>query len=185
MLPLGRKNSRKCSECDITCHANCAHLVPDFCGMSMETANQLLRDWRDINRARGGKATAVSKQTAPTHAPQQYQHSPVSSVDMSQNMQQLKLVGTETPDYFGHQNLALEGRPPDPRFQQAPQTYSPPPSTPSRPPTGTRISPGYDQQQLPPSVRPSYEPPPPGALDPFAKLQHQVIGFYWLNFSGS
>src|ERR1700761_9104111 len=47
MLPFGRKNARRCTECDITCHANCAHLVPDFCGMSMETANQLLRDWRD------------------------------------------------------------------------------------------------------------------------------------------
>ncbi|CAD7064648.1 unnamed protein product [Tilletia caries] len=42
ILPLGRKNARKCSECDITCHTDCAHLVPDFCGMSMEMANQLI-----------------------------------------------------------------------------------------------------------------------------------------------
>ncbi len=51
MLPLGRKNARKCSECELTCHANCAHLVPDFCGMSMETANTLLSDWRAIKKA--------------------------------------------------------------------------------------------------------------------------------------
>ncbi|CCM01893.1 uncharacterized protein FIBRA_03964 [Fibroporia radiculosa] len=66
MLPLGRKNARRCTECDITCHANCAHLVPDFCGMSMETANQLLRDWRDINKARGGK-TLVQPRRATQH----------------------------------------------------------------------------------------------------------------------
>ena len=29
-------------ECGITCHAQCTHLVPDFCGMSMEAANQIL-----------------------------------------------------------------------------------------------------------------------------------------------
>ncbi|KAF8333500.1 uncharacterized protein EI90DRAFT_3145192 [Cantharellus anzutake] len=48
MLPLGRKDAKKCSECDITCHASCAHLVPDFCGMSMETANILLSQIHDI-----------------------------------------------------------------------------------------------------------------------------------------
>src|ERR1700722_10024245 len=66
MLPLGRKNARKCTECDITCHANCAHLVPDFCGMSMETANELLRNWRDINKARGGKAGSTGRLTSRT-----------------------------------------------------------------------------------------------------------------------
>ncbi|PGH27006.1 AGC/PKC protein kinase [Polytolypa hystricis UAMH7299] len=42
LLPFGRKNAKKCSECSLTCHAHCAHLVPDFCGMSMEVANQIL-----------------------------------------------------------------------------------------------------------------------------------------------
>ncbi|KAK2766961.1 Serine/threonine kinase [Arachnomyces sp. PD_36] len=42
LLPFGRKNAKKCSECALTCHAGCAHLVPDFCGMSMEVANQIL-----------------------------------------------------------------------------------------------------------------------------------------------
>ena len=44
MLPLGRKQSRKCSECRLTCHANCVHFVPDFCGMSMESANAVLAE---------------------------------------------------------------------------------------------------------------------------------------------
>ncbi|KAK2790462.1 Serine/threonine kinase [Emmonsiellopsis sp. PD_33] len=30
------------AKCSLTCHAQCAHLVPDFCGMSMEVANQIL-----------------------------------------------------------------------------------------------------------------------------------------------
>jgi len=51
-MPLGRKDARKCSECDVTCHADCVHLVPDLCGMSMETANKLLDDWRQFNRNR-------------------------------------------------------------------------------------------------------------------------------------
>ncbi|CAO1614643.1 unnamed protein product [Jaminaea pallidilutea] len=68
ILPLGRKNAKKCSECDITCHSDCAHLVPDFCGMSMEMANQLLSDIESINRV---KQTA--KQQA-QQAQQQQQH---------------------------------------------------------------------------------------------------------------
>jgi classical protein kinase C len=63
ILPLGRKSARKCSECDLTCHADCAHLVPDLCGMSMEMANQLLTDMEAINRvkssARNQAANAV------------------------------------------------------------------------------------------------------------------------------
>ncbi|KNZ81280.1 Protein kinase C-like [Termitomyces sp. J132] len=76
MLPLGRKNARKCSECGVTCHANCAHLVPDFCGMSMETANELLRNWRDINRLRADKPAAgrlpgLQQPFSPSQQPQQ------------------------------------------------------------------------------------------------------------------
>ncbi len=42
LLPLGRKNAKKCSECGLTCHSSCQHLVPDFCGMSMIVANEIL-----------------------------------------------------------------------------------------------------------------------------------------------
>ncbi|CAG8695674.1 27495_t:CDS:2, partial [Racocetra persica] len=38
ILPIGKKGARKCTDCGITCHAKCAHLVPDFCGMSMKRA---------------------------------------------------------------------------------------------------------------------------------------------------
>lgn len=42
ILPWGRKNVRKCTECGVMCHTQCTHLVPDFCGMSMEMANSIL-----------------------------------------------------------------------------------------------------------------------------------------------
>ncbi|KKA28895.1 hypothetical protein TD95_004151 [Thielaviopsis punctulata] len=43
ILPFGsKKNSRRCAECGLYAHAGCQHLVPDFCGMSMAVANQIL-----------------------------------------------------------------------------------------------------------------------------------------------
>ena len=42
LMPIGRKNAKKCNECGLTCHASCQHLVPDFCGMSMIVANEIL-----------------------------------------------------------------------------------------------------------------------------------------------
>ena len=60
ILPWGRKNVRKCTECGVMCHAHCAHLVPDFCGMSMETANKILNTI---------KTTKVSSDKLSTVAP--------------------------------------------------------------------------------------------------------------------
>jgi hypothetical protein len=42
ILPFGKKNCRKCTECNLTAHSHCVHLVPDFCGMSMSVANVIL-----------------------------------------------------------------------------------------------------------------------------------------------
>ncbi len=40
-------------ECGLACHAQCAHLVPDFCGMSMEVANHILDVARQARMAQG------------------------------------------------------------------------------------------------------------------------------------
>ncbi|EPY54237.1 AGC/PKC protein kinase Pck2 [Schizosaccharomyces cryophilus OY26] len=53
ILPFGRKNARKCTECGITAHAQCVHLVPDFCGMSMEMANRVLSEIRTTKQKAG------------------------------------------------------------------------------------------------------------------------------------
>jgi hypothetical protein len=172
MLPLGRKNARKCSECDITCHANCAHLVPDFCGMSMETANQLLRDWRDINRARGGKAAAaVPRPMALTPTPQtQTQVPPPAEVPLSDSLDRMQLTGGEVApvpgmivDAFGRRTPTQDGV--DPRYYQ----QQPPSSVPPRPPPGARIPvpPAYPNEQLLPP------PPPPPSQTPMAYEQDE------------
>ncbi|KAL5116543.1 Serine/threonine kinase [Pleosporales sp. CAS-2024a] len=62
ILPLGRKQTKKCTECGLTCHAHCIHFVPDFCGMSMEAANQILGE---IKRTRLAGRT-LRPQPAPT-----------------------------------------------------------------------------------------------------------------------
>lgn len=62
ILPFGKKNCRKCAECGLTCHAQCVHLVPDFCGMSMAVANQILEGIR-VQKQRQAKATSMSERT--------------------------------------------------------------------------------------------------------------------------
>ena len=78
MLPIGRKQSRKCSECKLTCHAGCMHLVPDFCGMSMEKANEILAEIVKAKTAGGGRGRMLDNSsklrppssTTPTPRPQ-------------------------------------------------------------------------------------------------------------------
>ncbi|KAK4234460.1 hypothetical protein C8A03DRAFT_37775 [Achaetomium macrosporum] len=63
MLPIGKKNSRRCVECGLTAHAQCVHLVPDFCGMSMAVANQILEGIRSTKKTRQEKASSMSERT--------------------------------------------------------------------------------------------------------------------------
>lgn len=62
VLPFGKKNCKKCSECSLTAHAQCVHLVPDFCGMSMAVANQILEGMR-TQKQRAQKGTSMSDRT--------------------------------------------------------------------------------------------------------------------------
>lgn len=104
ILPWGKKNVRKCSECGLMCHAQCTHLVPDFCGMSMEMANKIL---------------TTIKSTKPTKAlPRQ----PVSVEDYPPLPSLPPKLMTDQPnsaqplpvrDHFAPQNL-------DPKFGQHP-----------------------------------------------------------------
>ncbi|KAG1538088.1 hypothetical protein G6F51_009985 [Rhizopus arrhizus] len=59
MLPLGSRGAKKCSECDITAHTRCERRVPDFCGLSMEMANQMLAEIK----------AAAKRQKAPESKP--------------------------------------------------------------------------------------------------------------------
>ncbi|KAF7297790.1 Protein kinase C [Mycena kentingensis (nom. inval.)] len=162
MLPFGRKNSRKCSECNITCHANCAHLVPDFCGMSMETANRILRGLRDIRHTQSQNAprkqpSIVDSPTAAmgnmriggletTPLPPDYRTPPPSGPAYGPG----PTSTPEAPHYYQH---GLPGQAPP-----MPQPYGPGPPG-GRPASAGRppVPPGYDQPQ---QARPT-----PGAYD--------------------
>ncbi|KAF2667348.1 hypothetical protein BT63DRAFT_290456 [Microthyrium microscopicum] len=73
MLPLGKSNCRKCSECALTCHAACTHFVPDFCGMSMEKANMILSEIQNTRR-RTGSVSMTNRRLRPGQ--QQLQQKP-------------------------------------------------------------------------------------------------------------
>lgn len=112
ILPFGKKNCRKCTgkligqstgesranvsiECGLTCHAQCAHLVPDFCGMSMLRANEILSQIRGIpkkpppiDHKRGALAGGTLRGNKPdrsTAAPQ-VTYEPSSTYDPSNRL---------------------------------------------------------------------------------------------------
>lgn len=166
MLPIGRKNARRCTECDITCHANCAHLVPDFCGMSMETANQLLRNWRDINRARGSKAAAGPSPRV--QLPPAYSPSSDQTGGLPQEVERLRLSAEPSLPETPTQQRPYQQQPPFDRRQQQPlpggyPIAHPPGGMP--PPVGARpaVAPAFPNE---PIVLPGVRPPPPGYDQP-------------------
>lgn len=139
ILPLGRKSCRKCSECGLTCHAQCTHLVPDFCGMSMEVANQIL---------------TVARETRATQA-----HRKTNLAEKS-----LRPGGRSTP---AQESKAYrpppikEGAPaPSPRLSHGQEEmYGPPPSQPYQPsPTAGKAAQLAATGQQPPQNRPDMPP---------------------------
>ena len=168
MLPLGRKNARKCSECGITCHANCAHLVPDFCGMSMETANQLLAEIQKVKSSRtaGGRPPQPTRpQKAPMHmehiTPQPGYMQPPSEpqpqmdgLRTSVDNMRLGMDQQQQMEYYGRQTPGQQ--PPD-RFESHYVTQPLPPG---------KLTYPYPPEGPSPSVPPI----PPGALPPGARV---------------
>lgn len=143
----------------------------------METANMLLRDWKDINRARGGRVAQQQQrhQSVPVQPPQTYPGSSMQEPPMDQ-FSGLKLTSAEPPvppkasDYgYGRpspsQSPQQEMRPSDnmipPHMQQAPSPY--PPGTPSsaaRPlPQGPAGRPAFPSEPIQPPLHPSRATP--------------------------
>lgn len=160
MLPFGRKNARKCSECDITCHANCAHLVPDFCGMSMETANELLRNWRDIKSAQTNKARRQQQQQQQAVEQAQVLSPTSDTLSLGDRIkipppQEATLVPM---DAYGRPTTGpAPGYPQDSRYYQPQLQQQPHPFAP-RPPLGAKVP-----------IPSSY--PQPGAFEPAPPTQ--------------
>lgn len=139
MLPFGRKNAYKCSECGLTCHQSCAHLIPDFCGMTMEMANTLLKNLREI-----GDRSKV-KPARPGHS-----HSSSASYSPAPVIvQPPKAEAPYTPSAPAKPELPGKQLPAPPTQQQQ-QLRPQPPTTSSRPSMEGRPSyetrPSYDQR---------------------------------------
>lgn len=199
MLPLGRKNARKCSECDITCHANCAHLVPDFCGMSMETANQLLAE---MQKVRASKTSSKARQAPPrksTMSPTMEQPSPPGRMGgyppqieeappmdiLAMGMESVRLSQEE--QYRPPSQSPVQGRySPDLRYQQQQQqpiqSYGQIPDVASpvaRPPRGARPPDApipYPDLPSGGRVPQGYDQGPP-TQDPYAMPPYQVSDY--------
>ncbi|GAA5912616.1 protein kinase C [Sporobolomyces salmoneus] len=174
VLPLGRKQARKCSECGVTAHTDCVHLVPDFCGMSMEMANKLLSDIKSINsNRRSGQQRVAANQRTPASLTQTqtslassggdpYGRVPVSyesrpQEQLTSDVGRLNLVGSAQPPPAQPQQLRIPVPPVSPNPYDGMQPPSPvPPVAPST----AGIAVGPPQPQTPSAPAHVVQPPP-------------------------
>ncbi|KAH7336912.1 hypothetical protein B0J17DRAFT_695528 [Rhizoctonia solani] len=158
MLPLGRKNFKKCTECDLTCHATCAHLVPYFCGMTMANASALINSMRDIRshqqhrpRPHHQAQPSFSHQTSGsqsgiTYEPEKQPTSPTGQIE--QGMSGMNL-----------------GRPQD---DYGPGPGQPPKPSPYPPANQPLYGPGVTQVPLPGSPGPAKRTSAGAGYDPYS-----------------
>lgn len=52
MVPIGKKNSLRCSDCNIASHKECQHLIPNYCGLNPQRINMMLRAIEEIQNAK-------------------------------------------------------------------------------------------------------------------------------------
>ncbi|OJJ50940.1 hypothetical protein ASPZODRAFT_292750 [Penicilliopsis zonata CBS 506.65] len=165
LLPFGRKNAKRCTECGLTCHAHCTHLVPDFCGMSMEAANKIL----ETIKTHGKTPSMSSGGSGSTMRP-----GPQSPHDQSMSFPPKPINTSTWPNSPGD----IGQKPPYPPQPTSPQQqhHQPPPQRPQYPDrtsshnppnTGEMRSPiqqsPVDSRPLPPQVQhPSIPPYNPG-----------------------
>ncbi|KAH0542023.1 hypothetical protein FGG08_003572 [Glutinoglossum americanum] len=142
ILPLGKKNSRKCSECNLTCHAQCAHLVPDFCGMSMEVANQILSEIRTTKRR---QTTTISSMTQRQLRPTSARPTPPSG----------QMAMSPTQEYGQYQTM-------DPRRTSAPAERTYEQTRPQPYPASSGVSLEAAKASYTPQTPPQQSRPGPG-----------------------
>ncbi|CAG8557120.1 10330_t:CDS:10 [Ambispora leptoticha] len=124
MLPWGKRGAKRCNECNITCHATCTHLVPDFCGMTMKRASDMIDQIQRANLLRDKSEEMKRKGQEEKLSPDQYRPTPPT-------LQQM-------PDIYGNNTiLPPQTQEPYPLMNQQPiiqQQFPPPPPSPSQAP---------------------------------------------------
>ncbi|PLB47290.1 hypothetical protein P170DRAFT_362021 [Aspergillus steynii IBT 23096] len=199
LLPFGRKSAKRCSECGLTCHANCTHLVPDFCGMSMEAANQILETL--IRAKNHNKSASVSSglsgrtlrsggppQASTDNAALAYPQKPVESpYGAPQRQPSAEAVSAATNSYMPPQSPTAAQRqqmPPRTSSANSPAAAAAAVATGLRSPTQPPVDAGRPVQPQPPphahydpAAYASYQQgiPPPQAMQQQQQPQQQQV----------
>lgn len=172
MLPVGKKNARKCTECALTCHTQCVHLVPDFCGMSMEAANTILAELRSKKHVQKKPVSmtermrADPRQSVGDERPaNQTRHSYASGIQsgLASAGASAAYSSGSTPQSPTHMTHSPLGYPVQPNQQYTPQ--APPLRTDSASAAAAAAAALHGQGQSRPSSTgqyPSFYQPPPG-----------------------
>ena len=155
--------AEKCSaECGLASHADCVHLVPDFCGMSMEMARQLIGDIRNINKTRSALGPTAGRLGGSSSVPP----SPTARFPPGQQQQQ---IDGGLADSAGRMQIDPYKRIPAPAMQ------APPPGRNQQ----QQMPPQQYQQQVPqPFQQPMQQGPPQGMPQYGLQQQMQDQGRY-------
>ncbi|GME73602.1 unnamed protein product [Ambrosiozyma monospora] len=105
ILPWGKKNVRKCSECGIMCHANCSHLVPDFCGMPIEKVAEILNTIRTAQEHK----RLLQEKTKQRHQKGKLSTDSGSTLAPSKEASPHKKYNSDPFNYGGEQQLSPTG----------------------------------------------------------------------------
>ncbi|KAI1323030.1 hypothetical protein F5Y16DRAFT_384961 [Xylariaceae sp. FL0255] len=179
ILPFGKKNCRKCNECGLTAHANCVHLVPDFCGMSMAVANQILEGIR-ANKQRQSKGSSLSEKTLRSGkmSPSTLSNQPSPFGTQSSSSYQTSIASQEATDAAKamYTSQTSPTRPPQPNRTSSTTSSAAAAAAASAAMGGTMSS-----QSTRPGPTSDYSSPRPGGyggqaeptLDPYASSQQQ------------
>ncbi|RIA87908.1 kinase-like domain-containing protein [Glomus cerebriforme] len=82
ILPLVKKGAKRCSECNITCHAKCTHFVPDFCGMTMKRASEM------IEQIQHAASVKINKSNIDSHSAYHNEHPPLPNLPLPSSPKQ-------------------------------------------------------------------------------------------------
>lgn len=162
MLPLGSRGSKKCSECGITAHTRCEHYVPDFCGLSMEMANQMLAEIKAAAKRKTLESKTSSSRISKQDKVEVAQEAPLPPIPQQSIEDELSSQLSSTVTLVPQTSPTMHNNNANQPTQQHPQTppqqpyYSPQNATMSMP-QPPRI---YPQQQSP-QMQPQQRPPPP------------------------
>ncbi|KAI8980253.1 hypothetical protein BDB01DRAFT_907046 [Pilobolus umbonatus] len=171
MLPLGSRGAKKCSECDITAHTRCERHVPDFCGLSMELANQMLAEIKAAAKRKtlDSSSTKTSSRPPKLDVPADM----TEELSLSSQLSQTTLVSHSPPP---QKSPVLAPQTPPTMYGYAPH-QAPHQPYPNYPPGGSpqlMPQPSRIHTQGPPPIVPAHtQSSQHGFVDPRYHNQHQ------------